>query len=200
MLYEMVKIEKENELVRMEKYTRVTDILFPFSGIRNIDPNILKRAAERGTKVHNICDAIISNPYMGMPPLEDEMKGYIDSFLAWKGEKEFIEKPSRFYSEDHLITGECDAVYKSSDGLVLVDFKTSASEGNTWFLQGSAYSYLANKQGYEIKKIEFVKLDKKGKVAKVFEYKEDFTLFLKCLEIYRKFFKNVKEENYLDYI
>ena len=63
------------------KYTRVTEVLAPFSGMDKIPPEILQRASERGTKVHEICDAIISG--MGCPEIQDNLQGYIDSFKKW---------------------------------------------------------------------------------------------------------------------
>ena len=181
----------------LSKYTRVTDVLFPLSGLKNIDPQILKNAAERGTKVHEICDAIISD--MGMPSIDGQIIGYINSFNQWMP-KHFIEKPERFFCDDYMISGECDGIYEDEEGLVLVDLKTPANESKTWKLQGSAYSYLAKKAGYNISRIEFVKLSKEGKAPKVFSYVEDFDLFLKCLEVYRYFYKKGEEVNPLDYI
>ena len=179
------------------EYTRVTDVLFPLSGLRNIDPTILKNAAERGTKVHNICDAVIDG--LGIGKIDQALFGYVESFNQWLP-KHFIEKPKRFFCDEHKITGECDAIYEESDGLVLVDFKTPANESKTWKLQGSAYSYLAKQSGYDIKRIEFVKLSKTGSKPKVFVYEEDFDMFLKCLDIYRYFFNKNLDENPLDYL
>jgi len=178
-------------------YTRVTEVLFPLSGLKSIDATILKNAAERGRKVHVICDAIIEN--LGTGPIEEYIQPYIDSFNEWIP-KDFIEKPKRFFCDEYKITGECDAIYKDSDGLVLVDFKTPVNESKTWKLQGSAYSYLAKKVGYNIKRIEFIKLSKTGAKPKVYVYEEDFGMFLKCLEVFKYFFKNSKDENPLDYL
>lgn len=183
---------------KMEDYTRVTDVLFPFSGLRNIDPHILQNAADRGTKVHEICDALIND--LGVFEINGQIQGYIDSFYKWLPEKNFIERPDRFYCDELMLTGECDAIYKDQDGLHLVDFKTSANEGKTWKLQGSAYYYLAKQAGYDIKTIEFVKLSKDGKKPKVYIYDCEWETYLKCLEIYRLFFKPGSEENPLDYL
>jgi len=183
---------------KIEDYTRVTSVLFPFSGLRNIDPHILKNAADRGTKVHEICDALIND--LGVFDIQDSIQGYIDSLKQWLPEKEFIQKPNRFYCNKHMLTGECDAIYKDDTGLHLIDFKTSVNESKTWKLQGSAYYYLAHQAGYDIKTIEFVKLSKEGKKPKVYIYEPDWDMFYKCLEVYRFFYKDNKEENVLDYM
>lgn len=175
-------------------YIRVTDVLFPLSGLKSIDPIILKNAAERGSKVHAICDAIISD--MGMDIIPENIEGYINSFMKWMP-KNFLDKPDRFFCDEYGITGECDCIYRDGDHLVLVDFKTPVNESKTWRLQGSAYSYLAKKAGYPISRIEFVKLSKVGDSPKVYTYEEDFDLFLKCLDVYKYFFKNGSQEEYL---
>lgn len=181
-----------------ENYVRVTDVLFPFSGLTQVKADILKAAANRGTMVHQICDALIED--VGVPEIEDSIKGYIQSFSFWSHEKRFIKKPDRFFCETHKITGECDAIYEEEDGLVLVDFKTSSKESKTWRLQGSAYSYMAKKEKYPIKNICFVKLSKDGSLPSVYEYEEDFGTFLKCLDLYRLFFSNIKTEDFSSYL
>ncbi len=182
----------------IKEYTRVTEVLYPFSGLKCVPPEILKNAAERGTKVHEICDALIEQ--IGMFNIDNKVAGYIESFNHYLPDKNFIEKPERFFCDEHMITGECDAIYQDRKGLVLVDIKTSAKEGKTWNLQGSAYAYLAKKYEYKITRIEFVKLCKEGKEPKIFVYQYDFQMFLKCLDVYRKFFNNIKEEDFYQFI
>lgn len=173
------------------EYLRVTEVLAPFSGLSSIPLDILQAAAERGTKVHEICDSIIQG--LGEFGVEEHLEGYINSFIIWKQGKKFIPKCNRWYCDELGITGECDAICESQNGLVLVDFKTSSRESKTWPLQGSAYAYLARKNGYDIKRIEFVKFSKEGDEPEIFVYEDCFDLFLKCLEVYRLFFKKKKE-------
>lgn len=40
-------------------YTRVTAILSPFSGLDKVPKHIVENAGRRGTKVHDICEAIV---------------------------------------------------------------------------------------------------------------------------------------------
>lgn len=40
-------------------YTRITEILSPFSGLDKIPKEIVANAARRGTKVHDICEGIV---------------------------------------------------------------------------------------------------------------------------------------------
>lgn len=178
-------------------YLRVTQVLSPFSGLSRIPKNILEKAAERGTKVHELCDSLIAE--LGEFGTDEETSGFIESFKSWKGDKKFLPKPDRFYCDAIGITGECDALYLEDDKIVLVDFKTSVKESKTWVLQGSAYAHLARKSGLDIHRIEFIKLCKNGGPAKVFIYEENFDFFLKCLEIYKHFFAK-DEEDFLQLI
>jgi len=186
------------DISKLKAFDRVTQVLSPFSGMNKIDPMILQNAANRGTKVHMICDCLILN--LPSDIIEEDHKGYIESFKQWKEGKKFLIKPERFYDDELQITGEIDGIYEKDGEITLFDFKTSAAEGKTWNLQGSAYSYLARKGGFKISNLEFVKLCKKGKSPKIYQYEDDLKTFLMCLEIYRKFFKNAKDELDLDYI
>lgn len=181
------------------KYTRVTSVLSPFSGFNLIPAFILKNAAERGTIVHQACTAIMDD--IGVPDLDEKYEGYIKSFQKWNIGKKYVDRPPRMYCDKYMITGEVDAIYEDEDGLVLVDFKTPLKESKTWPNQGSAYSYLLKVMGYDIKKIEFVKLCKNGNEPKVYVYQEDFYSFLEMLHVYNKFFKDLKKEEIeIDYL
>jgi len=163
-----------------------------------IDPFILKNASDRGIRVHCICDCIILQ--LPTDQIDSSHQGYVESFKKWKEGKKFLIKPERFYDDELQITGEIDGIYEKDGEVTLFDLKTSASEGKTWNLQGSAYAYLARKSGFKIDRVEFIKLCKKGTAAKVYIYDEDMNSFLMCLSVYRKFFKNSKEEVDLDYM
>lgn len=178
-------------------YTRVTEVLYPFSGLTKVDPEVLRNASERGTKVHAVCEAMIEG--LGTC-YEDSISGYVKSFEQWCEGKKFIPKPPRFYCDQYKITGECDAIYEEESGLVLVDFKTPVNESKTWKLQASAYSYLAKLYALPLHRLEFVKLNKAGNAPKIFLYEEDFQFFLNCLQIYRTFFENARQESSLDYL
>ena len=85
-----------------------------------------------------------------------------------------------------------------------MDFKTPAKSSKTWGLQAAAYWYLANKSGYEIHEIEFVQLSKNGKHPIIHRYIQNiesyWEMYLKCLSVYKYFFRNALGENPLDYM
>ena len=187
--------------MRDEKdYVKVTQVLSPFSGLHKIDPKVVKNAGIRGKRVHLACDLlVVDSNYMPDPDFPEDA-GYVESFQKWYFDKVFIPKPPRFFCDDLMLTGECDMIYEDERGLVLVDLKTPLRESKTWLLQGSAYSYLAKREGYDIKAIEFVRLKKTGKEPQVISYQENFPLYKSCLDAYRYFFQDEVEEDYLDYL
>lgn len=168
-------------------FQRVTEILYPFSGLKHVDPQVLENAAVRGTKVHKACEAIVEG--LGEWNIEPEHRGYIESFKSWWGKgRKVLSVEERFYCERLGVTGQVDLIVEEPDGVYIVDLKTSASESKSWLLQGSAYSYMAKKKGYPIEKIMFLKLLRDGRVPKQFYYEENMQLFEECLNVYRYFY------------
>lgn len=180
-----------------EGYLRVTEILSPFSGLSQIPEHILENAKERGTAVHKAILAIENG--IGNDNLMDSIAGYMSSYHQWVDGKVLLNVPNRFYDDSLMITGEIDAIYETEIGHVIVDYKTPANESKSWAMQATAYSYLARKAGYNVIRVEFVKLDKNGKKPKVFCYKEDMDMFCKILDTYRYFFGNKGQKNDCDY-
>lgn len=171
-----------------ENYLRVTSILQPFSGLDKVNPDILAYAASRGTKVHKICEGIMSG--LGEHGTDDETWGYVESFKKWWGDgKEVVEIEKRFWCDNHQITGQVDMIVKSHEGLVVIDIKTSSRPSKTWAGQGSAYYYLAKQAGFNIKKVFFLQLNKHGKEPKLHEYPADESFFFNILTVFQHFYQ-----------
>ena len=174
-----------------ENYLRVTNVLYPFSGLHLLDPDVLAFAAERGTKVHKTCEGIIQG--LGEIGVEDETWGYVESFKKWWAlGHEVLMVEQRFWDDELEITGQVDLILKSPE-LLLVDLKTSSRPSPTWKAQGSAYAYLAKKAGYDIQKIQFLHLNKHGKEPKIYEYPIDDSFFLAVFRTYKHFFHKEKK-------
>ena len=174
-------------------YLRVTNILYPFSGLSEVDPDVLEYAAQRGTKVHKICEGIMSG--LGEIGLDDETWGYVESFKKWWGEgKEVVALEKRFWCDEFKITGQVDIIIKTPQGMAIVDLKTSSRVSKTWQPQGEAYYYLASKERYPITQIFFLHLNKHGKEPKLIEYDTNASFFFQCLSTYRYFFSKEKHE------
>jgi hypothetical protein len=170
-----------------ENYLRVTQVLYPFSGLQNLDQDIIMHAAERGSKVHKICEGIVAG--LGEIGVEDETWGYVESFkLWWNLGVHVIEVEKRFWDDDLQVTGQIDFIINTPEGLAIVDIKTSSRPSKTWPVQGAAYAYLAKRAGYDIKKIFFLHLNKHGKEPKLYEYAIDDEFFLSVLRTFKHFY------------
>lgn len=182
------KLYNVSKINNRENYTRVTTVLYPFSGLEKLDPEVVAHAADRGTRVHKICEAIIQG--LGELGIDDETRPYVESFKQWweKGH-EVVEMEKRFWCDELRITGQVDLIIKTPDGLAILDLKTSSSPSKTWPAQGAAYAYLAKNAGYEIKKIYFLHLLKTGKEARVHEYPVDDSFFFAIFKVFSHFFK-----------
>lgn len=167
---------------------RVTEILSPFSGLDRIPKDILANAAKRGTKVHDICEGIVKG--LGEWGIDDETRGYVHSFKKWweTGIK-VLALEQRFYCSELMITGQVDMIIESEEGAIILDLKTSSKPSKTWPLQGSAYAYMARKNGYDIRGIHFLHLNKHGMKPDLYVYDDQFDLFKKCLDIFKHFWR-----------
>ena len=113
-----------NEKKTRENYNRVTSVLYPFSGLDKIDPNIVAYAGQRGTKVHKICEAIIQD--LGEIDVDEETWGYVESFKKWWSlGHDLVLMEHRFFDDDLEITGQMDLIINTPEGLAIVDLKTS---------------------------------------------------------------------------
>lgn len=171
-----------------ENYTRVTNILYPFSGLEKINQDIVAHAAERGSRVHKTCEGIMCG--LGEMDIDHETVGYVESFKKWwsLGHDIFMME-QRFWDDDLQITGQVDLILNSPDGLTVLDLKTSSKPSKTWRAQGSAYAYLAKKSGHSIQKIQFLHLNKHGKKPDIHEYPVNDDFFLNIFHVWKYFFQ-----------
>lgn len=183
-------------------YARVSDVLDPLSGYGNIPKHILEAAQIRGTKAHTAIEEFLKG--IGTWGADEQTLAYVESAkLFWKPEYEVLCQEQRFYNDKHMVTGKCDIIIKHNDRHILLDWKTSAKENKIWALQGSAYAYLAEEDGYKIDDIWFVKLSKAGAEPEVFKYgnpQKRKELFFYCIEIFNHCFRDRPAQNILEEI
>jgi hypothetical protein len=174
------------------RFIRVTDVLSPFSGLQHIDPNIVQNAANRGSRVHKVCEAIMEG--IGEWDVDDEIAGYVTSFKKWWADgHKILSMEQRFFCSELMITGQVDLIIAQKEGAVILDLKTPAKVSKTWALQGSAYAHLARSAGYDIRGIHFLQLNKHGKDPTLHVYDDQFDMFKKCLDVFNHFYR--KEED-----
>jgi hypothetical protein len=169
-------------------YWRVSEVISKYAGLDNVPLNVLKKACDRGSLVHQIIDAEIQS--LGCPAIPQNLQGYINSFNKWfeQYKNERIEQPARFYSDTLNITGKCDAILYLKDTTIIVDFKTSSKESPTWALQGNAYILLAQELNIQIDEMQFIHLQKNGEAANSITYPKSPNLFLKVLQMHKELF------------
>lgn len=179
-----------------KQYARVSDILKPFCDFSNIDEAVLNNKARIGTDVHKAINDDICEEF---PIIFPESHGYLSSYYQWKERllPSFSLAETRLYCDEKMISGQIDTLvqFKGENGLVLVDFKTSAQESPiVWPMQAHLYHYLLIKNGWNVtSRFLFVKLDKHGKLPTVFQYCFDPNLRAKCMDAIDLHFKIRKD-------
>jgi hypothetical protein len=181
------------------EYARVSEILKPVSDFSHIDPEVLANKCRIGTQVHAAIAAEIAGEF---PILSEDAWGYFKSFLRWRDELNpfFLQSEKRYFSEKHTITGQIDTLVRfgRKNLPLLVDFKTSATEGESWPLQAHLYDLILTENGTEIEpRYLFLKLNKMGGLPQTFHYKFDFNLKAKCLNLIEEFWKMRKSDSHL---
>lgn len=177
----------------VKDYTRVTSVISAFSGIHLVNAELLKKAADKGTAIHDYIESVFRAEWTGL--MDEGIVPYLESFHEfWEGHKRLyegfdVEIEKRLYCDDLKITGKIDLIFKSNHRTYAIDWKTGTRKQKTWFLQGSAYRFLLEQNGYpNVDDVLFVQL-KKGKATphKDKNYQDNLTLFNKCLDVYRYF-------------
>ena len=171
---------------------RVTQPLSVYADFSHIPNDVLQNAARRGTAVHSACAAYADGLFI--PPLEDDVAGFFDSFTAWFDmyvervyfvEEELADPTLGFY-------GHPDIGCRLVDGRnMIIDYKTPVAASKTWAPQTSAYLHLARLNRSEPYDGSMVLQPRKdGKPAKATTYQyhnEAFSIFLSALNAYRYF-------------
>lgn len=179
----------EEEQIR-PGYTRVTEILSPYSKIREAmerNPAAVERMRIIGSEVHK---AIYDFNNFIPPTLSPEAQPYFDSYLYWVQETKTknLMNENRYYDDLLKITGCVDAVVKFpyEDWNVMIDWKCTASASKdmktSWMYQGVFYHYLMMQNNIpEIgDRFLFVQLDRNGDLPKVTEYNYSSKLMADC--------------------
>lgn len=175
-----------------KKYARVSSVISKEGQFDHISPDVLANKCRIGSEVHDAIEADIEDSF---PVLTADCLGYYKSYLAWKEQinPQFLLSEERFFCDKLMITGKIDVIAKIGQENVLLDFKTSAEESPSWVLQGHLYHYLLTESEYHIsKRILFLKLDKKGKEAKVFEYMFKKNTLNLCFSLIQEFWEKEK--------
>ncbi len=174
--------------------TQVLSVYADFSGIR---PDVLERAAERGTKVHEICSSIAQGLFPGLIPVD--LAGYVESFRKWFVlVQEVLLVEERLSCSVYQFTGKPDLAVKLRGDEVprVIDLKTPLAKGKLWGAQIAGYEHLFKvKTGLDCQHSGTLRLKPDGGFPLFDEYRhseEDLHAFLCALTAWRYFEVPVK--------
>ena len=179
----------------MSPLPSVTTILKPFSDFSKIPAAVLQNAADRGSVVHSLVARRMLGLMIFPEEITDEVAGYFRSFEVWfEAMVETVvmaEKTLTDLTQGYHGTPDAIVRMKGDAGLTMLDWKTPIVTAKSWRIQIAAYQALAEKSGYEIKRIATLQLHPKGRRAKFTEYTHstlrDFAIFLSALNCWRYF-------------
>lgn len=170
------------------EYPRVTSIIAPWSGLDKVPEATLQYAADRGTRVHEICARIAAGEFV--MSIDKDILGYVQSFRKWFDSQVagVLMCEERLNDEVLGYTGQIDLVVMLKEGIVtLVDLKTPVMFYPTWKMQIAAYRNLLQKEGILPERTGSLQLHPEGKTPRMKWYEDsaaDFNAFLSALNVH----------------
>ena len=142
----------------------VTQIMKPLSDAEytDIDPDILDKAAKRGTSVHEAVEMYETYGIEDSPP---EYQPYFDAYLKWrrKYQPHVISTEGATFHKALLYAGTLDLVVEIGNELYLIDIKTTAVINDMLTsVQLEAYSRALSTHGIYVDKKAILHLKKDG--------------------------------------
>ena len=150
--------------------------------------HISRTAANRGTKVHHMCEDYLNNmqfnsplewenhkkhflPYCLFSELRDNALSYIDNIYA---------QEAGLYSDKYKVAGRVDCIADYKGVPSIIDFKTSTKErkdeyNESYYIQGSAYAEMYKERtGIDISQVVILVVTEDGTVQEFIKQKHDY--------------------------
>lgn len=168
----------------------VTQVLAPWANFGAVPPEVLARAAERGTKTHAACLAETAG--LWWPP-DPEVAPYVASFLSWLPNVEIIKAEFELRDDALKFIGHPDLLvrFRGDKFLAVIDLKTPVAYSVLWRPQVAAYRHLAEINGFPVRRTGSLRLKKDGGPPIFREttdtYPQDLGGFLAALEAWKYF-------------
>ena len=142
----------------------VTTLMKPLSDdfYRTVDPNVLDRAARRGTAIHN---AVENFTTFGVQDIAPQYAGYFQSFLQWweLRKPEPLAMEHKVYHKILRYAGTADLICVIGGRLTLVDYKSSAQvNSKLCAVQLEGYDRAFESQGVKVDDRLILHLSKSG--------------------------------------
>lgn len=171
-------------------FFRVTDVLKHLNNFDHIDPHVLQRAADRGKRVHDLCEK--HNLDLPTEKIDEDCKNYFENFKEWHKNsiKEVLHTEMRVYSNTRKLTGQIDmiAIIKGDTKPSLIDIKTPLNPSITWQLQTAAYKLILDESlNIQVERRLCLLLPKYGTNVRVHEYlnhQNDIDNFLLAYDVF----------------
>lgn len=189
----MIEFDEETHTYKVDgkELPSVTTITGMLSSVvyKEVDSEILKRAAEKGSKVHK---AIEDYTLWGDYELEIEYEPFMEQFKKALEKEKFETQKAEFRLTDGEICGTIDNMSIMGDYVIIIDYKTT-SKPHIKLLEAQfgGYKKLLDSNGFKIDKFYGLFLTKKGYKFK--EIKPNVDVFNKCKELY-DYMKGEKNE------
>lgn len=196
--------------IKVPSVTRVVDGCFPKNltdwallvGKEEYD-NVINEAIEIGNDTHKWVEDYITYGHVCSNPA-NHISHPVNAFLKWNDrfKPSWNDAERKIYCDKYKYAGTVDAVAKINGRVCVIDFKTSKKIYKPYYLQVTAYAQA-------IKRIDglrqwplgiILRLDKEtGEYEqKVFEPKDHFNVFKKCLDIKQWSSLRIKNESISD--
>lgn len=188
----------DNELTfndKLHEY-RLNDVVIPSvtqvikdAGLTNfdwIDPNLLERKADLGTKVH-LTTEYYDKSILNLDSLNPVLLEYLESWIKFRKDYEFepTEIELQLAHPLYRFAGTIDRIGYIKNGLVLLDIKSGTIQ-KVHEIQTAAYELLYNqgkKRSDQIKRRLAVYIREDGYKVQEFKNKNDANVFLAALTI-----------------
>ena len=150
--------------------------------------HVARTAANRGTKVHQMCEDYLNNMQRDFPDKWGEHK---KNFLPWcmfsqlkdqvlLNVNNIYAQEAGLYSDKYKVAGRVDCIAEYKGVSSIIDFKTSTKERNdswneNYYIQGSAYAEMfGERTGIEINQVVILVVTEDGTVQEFIKNKDKY--------------------------
>lgn len=191
------EFDEKNHIYKLYGLTipSVSEIIRPIHQkvYENISEHSLEIAADRGTRIHRAIEFLNKFDYYN---IDDDCKGYLDAYKKFRNEHQdwiLLSSEFRTYHKTLLYGMTIDEVYQTPKGIVINDIKTtSQAHLDAWAVQLGGYRAGYESQHSSISGTAILQLFKDGSYT-IYDIKDNYSVFLACLQIYR--FNERNEKN-----
>jgi len=150
--------------------------------------HVARTAANRGTKVHQMCEDYLNNMQRDFPDKWGEHK---KNFLPWcmfsqlkdqvlLNVNNIYAQEAGLYSDKYKVAGRVDCIAEYNGVPSIIDFKTSTKErkdewNESYYIQGSAYAEMfGERTGIKISQVVILVVTEDGTVQEFVKEKYDY--------------------------